>query len=111
MFHHRSTVRRSGFRRQVQLWLAACAVAFFCGATPAMTRAEVTAAQSIAAGPMQIWLYNSQNVAVNVTSTQYQGSDGYTYVTLEGNTFPIVINHQEGHVYAVGGGLIGYVTS
>ena len=57
-----------------------------------------------------IFLYTSGGGSVDVTSTHYQDQYGNDWVVY-GNPIEVILAYTEGHVYDLGGTLIGYIYS
>src|SRR4051794_33420000 len=80
-------------------------------AAPVRSRAAVPASAAFYSGTEHIWVYNSQNVAVDVSGSLMYDLYGNSYVTVDDVVIGVVLNHQESHVYNLYDGLIGYITS
>lgn len=99
----------SRFVQKFAFWMAACGVVLTIAGTPARSYATPTSSAASALGPQHLWVYNSQNVLVDVTDTKMLGGDGHWYVTVDGQ--PIAVTWHDGHIYDMLANDIGVITA
>jgi hypothetical protein len=80
-------------------------------AAPVQSRAAIRASAAVYSGTEHIWVYNSENVAVDVSGSLITDLYGNNYVSVDGVYIGVVLDHQESHVYGLYDNLIGYITS
>jgi hypothetical protein len=109
MFTHRSALKT--ITRALVLSTVLFGAFFMFTAAPVQSRAAVPASAALYSGTEHIWVYNSENVAVDVSGSLMYDLYGNSYVTVDNVTIGVVLDHHESHVYDFYDNLIGYITS
>jgi hypothetical protein len=102
---HRPKSRAFG---RLKTFVAALAVMLLVCAAPNRSWSAVSGSTFRAYVATQIWLYTGGGGATDVTNTYYV-MNGQSYIVYGGQSIPVVLNHEEGHLYNTAGHIIGYL--